>query len=53
MEQFAVIKRIGAFSPMLADTFATREDAIAYAEIMSRKEDGWTYNVFENISVAK
>jgi hypothetical protein len=53
MEQFAVLKRIGTCRPMLADTFATKEDAISFSEIMSRKNDGWEYWVFENITCAK
>lgn len=47
MEQFAVLKKIGNFSPGVAETFTNVADATAYANIMRRKNDGWVYNVYQ------
>ena len=47
MEKFAVLKKIGDFEPRVADVFGNVEDATAYANIMRRKNDGWTYAVYQ------
>lgn len=47
MEKFAVLKKIGSFSPSVADVFDNVADASAYANIMRRKNDGWTYSVYQ------
>ena len=47
MDKFAVLKKIGSFSPNVADTFDNVGDATAYANIMRRKNDGWEYSVYQ------
>lgn len=47
MDKFAVIKKIGSFSPSVADTFNNISDAVAYTNIMRRKNDGWEYAVYQ------
>lgn len=47
MEEFAVIKRIGDCSPMVDETFSNIGDAVAYANIMRRKNNGWKYAIYQ------
>lgn len=47
MEQFAVLRKIGTFSPQVEETFNNVADATAFANIMRRKNDGWMYSVYQ------
>ena len=47
MDKFAVLMKIGGFSPSVADTFDNVSDAVAYANIMRRKNDGREYAVYQ------
>ena len=47
MDKFVVLKRIGNSSLHVADSFDNVADASAYANIMRRKNDGWTYTVYQ------
>lgn len=47
MDKFAVLKQIGTYCPTVDNTFNNVADAVAYANIMRRKNDGWTYNVYQ------
>lgn len=47
MEQFAVLRKIGTFSPSVVETFTNVADATAFANIMRRKNDGWEYAVYQ------
>lgn len=47
MEQFAVLRKIGNFSPSVEETFNNVADATAFANIMRRKNDGWEYAVYQ------
>lgn len=51
MEKYAVLKQIGSFTPSVAEVFNNVDDAIAYRDIMNRKHDGWTYEMFEMCDV--
>ena len=47
MDKFAVIRQIGTCSPSVEETFNNVSDATAYANIMRRKCDGWSYAVYQ------
>lgn len=48
MEQFLVIKTLGkGYQYHVAESFNNVGDAVAYANIMRRKADGWTYSVYQ------
>ena len=47
MPQFAVLRKIGTFSPSVEETFNNVADATAFANIMRRKNDGWEYAVYQ------
>lgn len=47
MDKFAVLRKIGNFSPSVDNTFSNVADATAYANIMRRKNDGWQYAVYQ------
>ena len=48
--EFIVTKQIGDFAPRVAESFDNEKDAVAYAEIMRRKQDGWKYSVYRIIA---
>lgn len=48
MDKFAVIKSLGNdCHPIVEETFDNVADATAYANIMRRKANGWSYHVFQ------
>ena len=48
MEQFAVLRKIGGFTPSVVETFSNVADAAAFANILRRKNDGWKeYAVYQ------
>ena len=47
MDKFAIVKEYSTMLPSIVETVDNVADAVAYVNVMRRKNDGYKYHVFQ------
>ena len=47
MDKFAIIKEYTYSSPSIVETVNNVSDAVAYVNVMRRKNDGYKYHIYQ------